>query len=135
MNVYHRGVEEPEDPPEPRFLTAREFARKLRSSRTPAEKALWEIVNRPEFCEWRFKQQVNIGSHFLDVAATSIKLDIEVDGESHDNRPEQDEARDRSLAELNWAVLRFRNEQVINRPEEVAAIILNTCRGRIRFRY
>lgn len=127
-------MEEPEDPPGPGFLPAREFAQ-FRRTRTPAENALWEIVNGPEFRQWRFRQQVNIGSSFLDAAATSIKFDIDVDGESHDNRPEHDEARDRALKEQAWMVLRFKNERVLNRPTEVVAIILNACNGPKRLRY
>jgi|GEM_PF-6554648 len=106
----------------------------MRRQPTPAERALWEIVNRPEFREWRFRKQLSISSYFIDVAATSIKLAIEADGDSHDD-PEHDEARDRALAEEKWLVLRFRNEQIIDRPDHVAEAILNACIGRKRFRY
>lgn len=96
---------------------------------------MWEIIHRPEFAEWRFRQQSPVRSYFADIAARSIKLVIELDGESHDKRPEHEEAREKSLTEAGRRVLRFTNEDVINRPDEVARIVLNECRGRPRFRY
>jgi len=76
-----------------------------------------------------------VGSYFIDVAATSIKLAIEIDGESHAGTPEHDEAKDMALRDGGWLVLRFRNEQVIDRSDEVASIVWNACIGRKRFRY
>jgi very-short-patch-repair endonuclease len=128
-------VDEGSDLPDYEFLSSTEFARKLRRARTPAEKAMWEIVHRPEFKEWRFRQQHPVRSYFVDVAAPSIKLAIELDGESHDNRPEYDEARDRALEGEKWRVVRFTNEEVINKPDEVAKRLLNECVGRERCRY
>jgi very-short-patch-repair endonuclease len=127
-------VSESEEFPDYEFLSKTEFARKLRWERTPAEMAMWDIVHRPEFKEWRFKQQHPLGSYFIDVAARSIKLAVEIDGESHDNKPEYDEARDRACEEQG-CVVRFKNEDVLNRPDETARTLLNACFGRPRFRY
>lgn len=102
---------------------------------TPAEQALWDMVNRPEFAEFRFRRQHRLGTYFVDVAAPAIKLAIEADGEAHDSQPEHDEARDRALAERNWQTQRFRNEQILNQADTVQAAILDACIKRPRWRY
>ena len=48
---------------------------------------------------------------------------VEVDGEIHTRQTEYDEARTAKLAEYDYKVLRFTNEQVINDLPQVLAEI------------
>lgn len=110
------------------------FARSLRSSPMPAERALW-IELQGSKTGYKFVRQMEIGSYFADFCCPSRKVAIELDGESHARRIEEDEARDTWFKEQKFAVLRFRNEEVIDNIEVVVERIRSVCEGRPQWRY
>jgi len=97
-------------------------ARSLRHAATPAEQRLWTCLARSQLGA-KFSRQMPVGPFFADFLCRELKLIVELDGISHDRRPEQDGARDRYLAAQAYRVLRFTNQQVLGDAEAVAFAI------------
>jgi len=101
--------------PSPQTIRARE----LRRTQTPAESALWKLLRAHKMQGFQFRRQHPIDRFFADFACPTAKLIIELDGNSHDNRTEQDLARDEHLQHLGWMTLRFSNIDLLKNPEGV----------------
>jgi hypothetical protein len=59
----------------------------------------------------------------LDITYLPLKIDIEVDGWSHEE--ESDAARDKALVSAGWTVIRIKNEDVFNNKKKVIHKVLN----------
>jgi very-short-patch-repair endonuclease len=93
----------------------------LRCNTTPAEKALWQRINKSQLYGLRFKSQHPIGKFIVDFYCPKLFLVIEIDGEVH-NKPEvaeRDEGREHELKNYGLKVLRFSNEEVLSNLENV----------------
>jgi len=97
-------------------------ARELRNAATPAERLLWRYLSRSQLSA-KFSRQMQVGRFFADFLCRELKLIVELDGVSHDLRPDYDAARDRWLAGEGYRVLRFANADVLRDPEAVATAI------------
>ena len=95
-----------------------ERARFMRFSPTRAEEWLWRCLSGSK-TGFGFRRQLVIGNFIVDFACTKVRLAVETDGPSHDNRAHHDARRDRVLAELGWHVLRIRDEEVFDDLESV----------------
>jgi very-short-patch-repair endonuclease len=94
-------------------------ARVLRNSATPAERVLWVQLSARKVSGVRFNRQVCIGPFICDFAARTPKLVIEVDGGQHAINAEEDAARTRFIETQGYRVLRFWNNDVLERTEGV----------------
>lgn len=92
-------------------------ARELRANQTPQELALWFHLRRRNVQGHAFRRQVPIGPWIVDFACLSQGLVIEVDGGQHGD--ERDANRDADLAQRGYRVLRFWNNDVDHRLEDV----------------
>ena len=106
------------------YLLLKENARKNRANMTEAEKMLWERLRcypRP----LRFRRQHIIGDYIVDFVCLEKMLVVEVDGEYHftDEENAIDELRTEYLNSVDFSVVRFTNEQVINHINDVVAHI------------
>jgi hypothetical protein len=82
------------------------------------------------------KNQSGYPTHYkLDLAYLDCKLNIEVDGHSHDTlkRREQDQRKDTKLEELGWTVLRFSNRMILESLDTVVQMVCSTC-GTLKLR-
>jgi very-short-patch-repair endonuclease len=105
-------------------------ARDLRNAATPAERLLWRYIARSQ-AGAKFSRQMQVGPFFADFLCRELVLVVEVDGFSHDLRPEYDTARDRWLGREGYRVLRFGNAEVLGNAQGVAmAIALEVARLR-----
>jgi len=95
-----------------RELMAR--ARELRKQPTPAERILWDQLQR--VADVRFRRQHVIGPFIADFCAVKSKLVVEVDGGVHDAQTERNLERTQWLQAHGYTVIRFRNEAVIANP-------------------
>ena len=87
-------------------------ARQLRRDSTEAERRLWATLRRRSMgCRVR-RQHVVLG-WIVDFFVPAARLVIEVDGDVHDHRAEDDQRRTDALAAEGLRVLRFRNEDVL----------------------
>lgn len=64
----------------------------------------------------------------LDLACEALKVGVEVDGASHNNRSRQaqDRKKEAALAGLGWTVLRFTNREVTERLADCVQTVLST---------
>jgi len=102
-------------------------ARKLRHHQTPAEAVLWGLLRGRRLAGLKFKRQHPIGRYVADFACDSARLVIELDGEvhTHEDQAAADADRQAALESLGWFVLRFSNDDVLNRPSAVLEAITN----------
>ncbi len=100
----------------------REFARRLRNTMTPAERALWRLLRADQLRGYRFRRQAAIGPYIVDFVCFSRKLIVELDGPQHEEADavRHDENRTRWLAAHGYRVLRFRNHRL---DEEVQLVV------------
>jgi very-short-patch-repair endonuclease len=102
-------------------LTTR--AKELRQNMTPAERKLWHKYLR--HFQFRVLRQRPIDHFIVDFYCPSLKLVIEVDGESHytDDGQAYDQERTQRLEGYGIKVIRFTNRQVLDGFENVCEAI------------
>ena len=71
----------------------------------------------------KFCRQMPIGPYFADFLCRKERLIVEIDGWSHDVRPERDAARDAYLEGTGYRVVRFTNADVRDNLEGVVEVI------------
>ena len=87
-------------------------ARKLRSRMTDAERKLWFALRDRRFRSFKFRRQVPIGPYVADFISFEWRLIVEVDGGQHADSA-RDVRRDRWLADNDFRVMRFWNNEVL----------------------
>ncbi len=93
-------------------------ARNLRSRMTNAETKLWFALRDRRFQSFKFRRQVPIGPYVADFLSYASRLIVEVDGGQH-AESERDAGRDRWLAENDFRIVRFWNNEVLSNLEGV----------------
>ena len=101
-----------------------EQRRLLRNNATNAEAILWKALKGRGANGWKFRRQHGIGPYILDFYCPELKLCIEIDGSSHDNKYTQDINRTSYLNMQGIRVVRFDNSQVLANPEWVVSEIV-----------
>ena len=103
-------------------------ARALRRAMSPAEVALWQIL-RTRPAGLKFRHQHPAGPFVLDFYCAAKKLDVEIDGDSHEmgDNPARDERRDAWLRAKGYRILRIPAVEAFENAEGVVAHILNAC--------
>jgi len=87
-------------------------ARRLRKDATEAEKAMWRRLRARGLNGYKFVRQEPVGPYTVDFICREGRLVIEVDGGQHANSS-RDAVRDKWLADHNYRVLRFWNNEVL----------------------
>lgn len=98
-------------------------AKELRRDITTAEKALWQEL-RANKLRVHFRRQQIIAGFIVDFYCHKAALVIEVDGDIHDLRQDEDTRREQVLTDMGFQVVRFRNEEIV---QDLPAVV-----GRIR---
>src|SRR5437764_12672505 len=100
-------------------------AKQLRRTMTRAENLLWRYLKADRIGGLGFRRQVPIRNYIADFICFSVKLIVELDGESHDfdERQKADQRRDAFFASEGFHVLRFTNDQVMSNLEGVVETI------------
>ena len=99
-------------------------SRALRRNMTDEEKKLWySLLKKLPFAA---KRQKIIGNYIVDFYIPQVKTVIEVDGIHHESRENRalDIDRDEYLQSLGIRVLRYPNDAINNRFNEIANDIL-----------
>jgi very-short-patch-repair endonuclease len=104
-----------------------ERRRELRTKPTSTEEKLWWYLKNKRLGV-KFRRQHSIGGYILDFICKEKRLIIEIDGIIHQTPEarEYDKVRDKFFTELDYKVLRFKNDEVENDTNEVVAKI-KTC--------
>ncbi len=100
-------------------------AKSLRENMTETEKLLWQYLRNKQIEGLRFKSQHPIGRYIADFYCHKAKLVIEVDGGYH-NKSEQkeyDENRNSIMESYGIKVIRFTNDEIINKINWVIEFI------------
>ena len=98
-------------------------SRELRANMTPAERRLWSCLSTRKVAGVRFNTQFPIGPFVCDFVSRSAKLVIEVDGDSRGQTERADAARTRYIETMGYRVIRFWNNDVMERLEGVVGEI------------
>jgi very-short-patch-repair endonuclease len=85
---------------------------------TDAERLLWHHLRAKRFSDVRFRRQEVIGRFIVDFACRAQRLIVEADGEQHGDSA-YDRQRDEWLRGRGFEVLRFWNDDVLYRTDEV----------------
>ncbi|WP_257543717.1 endonuclease domain-containing protein [Sphingopyxis sp. DBS4] len=105
-------------------------SRELRLNATDAERKLWQQISARKLAGVRFNRQFPIGPFICDFVSRAARLVIEVDGGQHAADVAKDEARTAYLEARGYRVIRFWNNDVLERIEGVVSEIertLQTC--------
>jgi very-short-patch-repair endonuclease len=100
----------------------KERARELRRRSTFSEKILWSKIRRNSF-GYEFHRQVPIDEYIVDFYCHELKLAIEIDGTSHDDKLEYDMLRQKKLESLGVVMVRFDNKHINKSMTEVLRIL------------
>ncbi|WP_188055031.1 endonuclease domain-containing protein [Sphingosinithalassobacter sp. CS137] len=103
-------------------------SRELRTNATLAERALWNRLRARQCAGTRFNRQFPIGPFICDFVSRSAKLVIEVDGGQHGWQAAADAARTRYIEARGYRVIRFWNNDVLERTEGVVGEIERALR-------
>jgi very-short-patch-repair endonuclease len=98
-------------------------SRELRLNATDAERKLWVQLSARKIAGVRFNRQFPVGPFICDFVSRSAKLVIEVDGGQHAVDVEKDQARTAYLQSQDYRVIRFWNNDMLERIDGVVSEI------------
>jgi oxygen-independent coproporphyrinogen-3 oxidase len=101
-------------------------ARALRHHGTDAEFKLWRFLRNRQIGGFRFRRQAPLGRYIVDFGCMDAKVIVELDGGQHAEHTRDDEIRTEYLERGGFRVLRFRNDDVLLRTDDVLAVILGS---------
>ncbi len=101
------------------------IARQNRKESTEAEAALWQHLRNRKLLGFKFRRQHAIERFIVDFYSAEANLVIEVDGPIHQYSKEEDAIRQAFIMSHGFRLLRFTNEEVINRTDGVLKQIAN----------
>ncbi len=101
---------------------ARQVCRDLRNRQTNAEEIFWQAVRNRRFHGKKFTRQFPYFFHqgddytfyVIDFHCHELKLAVELDGSSHDNKIEEDAEKTKVIEASGTTVVRFSNTGVEN---------------------
>ena len=96
-----------------------DHARALRHGQTDAERTLWSRLRHRGLLGRKFRRQHEIGPYVVDFVCTDARLVVELDGGQHLDQAACDARRTRWLEQEGYRVLRFWNDEVLQRLDEV----------------
>ncbi len=106
----------------------RDNARKLREIGTDAERTLWYRLRAGRLSGFKFRRQHPVSPYVVDFYCDEAKLAVELDGSQHDEAT--DHTRTRALERAGCKVLRFWDDEVLMRTDDVLEAILKAAQER-----
>ncbi len=100
-------------------------ARSLRKSETDAERKIWQQLRSRNLNGAKFRRQHPEGQYIVDFICINEKLIIELDGSQHQRQQDYDAERSAFLEQAGYRVLRFWDDDVLLRTEDVMQAIFN----------
>ncbi len=90
------------------------LAREFRQKPTAAEHLLWQHIRHKKILGCKFRRQYVFDRYIVDFVCFSHKLIIEADGMQHAENIEYDYVRTIFFNNLNFKVIRFWNQDILN---------------------
>lgn len=108
------------------------IARNNRKNPTLAEKKFWDEIVCNSMTNYRFKQQKPIGNYILDFYCSELLLGVEIDGDYHQNVEQKisDEVRTNELNKIHILIIRYTNDEVLNKIESVKIDFIDKLKHR-----
>jgi very-short-patch-repair endonuclease len=100
-------------------------ARSLRKTMTEAEKSLWFHLRDRRLLGTKFRRQYARGPYIADFACVELKIVIELDGSQHMTQESYDKRRDAFMKQQGFTILRFWNNDVLSKTDNVVEAIVN----------
>ncbi len=101
----------------------KQLSRELRNNSTLSEVLLWNQLKGRKMKGYQFMRQKPIDNYIVDFFCSKLRLIIEIDGDSHIDKREEDEMRQRRLEGLGLTVLRFSDVEVKRQMDGVLRAI------------
>jgi len=98
-------------------------ARELRNASTDAESCLWYFLRRQQMAGCKFRRQYPLAGYIVDFVCLPVHLIVELDGGQHLDALKYDAVRTSVLEGRGYRVLRFWNDDVLLRTDDVVAEI------------
>ena len=99
------------------------LSRRLRRKGTLSEVLLWMQIKGGQIEGYKFTRQKPIGNYIVDFYCSRIRLAIEIDGISHEDKFKEDKIRQKEIEKQGVKFLRFYDSDVKNNMEGVVAVI------------
>ncbi|MBU0710983.1 endonuclease domain-containing protein [bacterium] len=99
------------------------LSRSLRKKGTKAEALLWLCLKGRKIKGYQFTRQKPIGNYIVDFYCSKLRLAIEIDGISHDDKLEYDRKRQQAIEAQGVRFLRFFDDDVKTNLEDVVQVI------------
>ncbi|MEW6093281.1 MAG: vitamin B12 dependent-methionine synthase activation domain-containing protein, partial [Chloroflexota bacterium] len=117
--------------PLPDELLAR--VRELRQNATDAEKLIWSILRNRGLYGAKFRRQHPVAGYILDFYCHEAKLALELDGSQHRDKSQKkyDGERTNILQGEGIKVIRFWNDDILNKTDMVLSVIYNELEERL----
>lgn len=100
--------------------------KRLRKEMPLAERLLWQKLKGKQAKGYKFRRQYGVGLFVVDFYCVSLKLAIELDGESHyvdENARKKDATRQLYIEGFGIRFLRFTNTEIVTNMDGVLQII------------
>jgi len=97
-------------------------ARAMRREPTEAERILWRLLRAHRFADWKWRRQQPLGPYIVDFVCLEARVIVEADGLQH-LESEYDRRRDAWLRAQDFRILRFWNNDVLARTDQVREAI------------
>jgi very-short-patch-repair endonuclease len=101
----------------------RYFAKRMRHEPTDAESAMWRLLRDRRLSCFKFRRQVPFQNYIIDFICFERRFIVEIDGSQHADS-KRDAARDTVLKAEGFQVVRYWNNDVLQRPTGVLEDIL-----------
>jgi len=88
------------------------IARTLRKNMTLSEILLWQQIKGKQFLGFDFHRQKPILDYVVDFYCPKLKLVIEIDGDTHIGKEQEDKVRQERIEALGLHVLRYSDLEV-----------------------
>ena len=103
----------------------KELASKLRKNMTLSEVLLWNELKNKKILGYDFDRQRPINNYIVDFYCKELKLAIEIDGDTHIFKYEDDDERQKVIEKLGVSFLRFEDVEVKNSMNNVLRVIVD----------
>jgi very-short-patch-repair endonuclease len=123
IGVKYRNTKNYKDLPYNPNLKQR--AKKLRQAGNLSEVLFWNQVKNKQFKGLDFDRQKIVGNYIVDFYCSNWNVVIEIDGSSHDNKQEYDQARDSYLKNLGLVVIHIPVIEVMKNMAGVMEMLFN----------
>jgi very-short-patch-repair endonuclease len=101
----------------------KQLARDLRNNSTLAERLLWNGLKNKQMRGYDFHRQKPLIRYIVDFFCNELRLAIEIDGDSHEYKMEEDKVRQKELEGYGITFLRFDEVDVKKDVNNVVLVI------------